>query len=162
MRGKITKSIVRLSYRLNAACLLILLCLLLTGSAAAAVGTTPRLSQDPLTDEEIAVYRKVIQEYLARRASIRQLNVADRTVPLDQTVFLRASCHKEDPPQVLGERVRICLDLDKTGIPFTAGEEKQTIHKLDDSIVSGLDAVVVDPEKQRDKAGSIQAGLFTM
>jgi hypothetical protein len=86
----------------------------------------PRISGDSLTDEQIAIYRTVLRDYL--RGSDGSLNVSVMTEPLDQS---DESCLK---------RMRL------ENLKLSA----LVIHKLGQSLASDTKIVLVDPERQRD------------
>lgn len=91
----------------------------------------PQLSKEPLTSEQVAVYRAVL-EYYVKDGAVGVLNVANRTEPLDQSGFWSNSeCFKGFEPPA------------KTSAPV--------VHMLDSSL--GLDRrfALVDPDSQQKK-----------
>lgn len=89
--------------------------------------STPKtkVSDEPLTADQIEVYRVVLREYT--RGSDAALNLANRTQPLDQ-------------PELGGE----CLQ----GIDLEPGKVAM-VHRLDPSVAFGPKIVLVDPDRQQ-------------
>lgn len=88
-----------------------------------------KVSSDPLTEEQVAVYRTVLDSY--SNGSNATLNVADKTETLDLS---------EDKDCLKG------IDLD-TGNPSTS-----VVHRLDDRVTKmKKNTVLVDAELQQKK-----------
>jgi len=107
--------------------------ILILSPLAAAQGDGPRpiVSSDPLTAEQIAVYRAVLEDYTKDSKGV--LNVADRTEPLDQSgVGFDEACFKDIQAQPARDSVHV-------------------IHKLGLSLVLDKRFALVDPERQQDK-----------
>jgi hypothetical protein len=103
-----------------------LACLLYLGSALPAEKPSPQLSKEPLTNEQVAIYREVLQNYVKDLKDM-QLNLANKTVPLDQSYngCLKGFSFPE---------------TDKNIVPI--------IHALNLSVVPNMRVVLVDPDKQ--------------
>ncbi len=88
----------------------------------------PKVSKDPLTAEQIAVYRAVLQGYT--NGSDNLLNVANKTEPLDQSEpFFGKSC--------------------MSGIELeTADASVPVVHQLDPSVAPSKKFILVDPDRQ--------------
>ncbi len=84
----------------------------------------PKLSDESLTTEQIAVYRAVLKDYL--KGSDGSLNVANMTEPLDQS---DKACFKG-------------MELDVTDLATV-------IHRLEPSLVADTKIVLVDPGRQQ-------------
>lgn len=85
----------------------------------------PKVSEEPLTTEQVAVYRAVLSDYL--KGSDGELNLADMTEPLDRTD-------------------NACLEgigLAATKIPAPL------LHRLEPSLVSNTKITLVDAEHQQ-------------
>jgi hypothetical protein len=102
---------------------------LLMCAAAQDDSPKPKVSDDPLTAEQIAIYRVVVQDYT--KGSDGVLNLADRTEPLERSA----------PLYDQGCTQGIELDHPKNSNPI--------IHKLDPSIAHGAKMVWVDPDRQQ-------------
>ena len=87
-------------------------------------GPKPRLSDESLTTEQIAVYRAVLSDYL--KGSNGSLNLANMTEPL----FRYRPCFKG-------------MELGNTSVPAPV------IHRLDASLVVNTKIALVDPERQQ-------------
>jgi hypothetical protein len=61
-----------------------LACLLYLGSALPAEKPGPQLSKEPLTDEQVAIYREALQNYVKDLKDM-QPNLVNKTVPLDHS-----------------------------------------------------------------------------
>ena len=83
----------------------------------------PPVSDEPLTTEQIAVYRVVLRDYL--KGSDGSLNLANVTEPFDQ----------------LGKACLKGMRLGHATMPTIT-------HKLEPSVVSNTKIVLVDPERQ--------------
>ena len=91
----------------------------------------PPVSNDPLTAEQIAIYRTVLEDYTKDGNGV--LNVANRTEPLEQSgVGFDKACFKG-----------IELKTARTSVPI--------LHKLDPAVVVDKRFTLVDPELQEDK-----------
>jgi hypothetical protein len=91
----------------------------------------PKVSKDPLTAEQIAVYRTVLRDYT--KGSGGSLNLADKTEPLDQSgPFFDKSCMKG-----------LELEPAESSVPV--------VHQLDFAVASNKKFVLVDPERQEEK-----------
>jgi len=103
----------------------------LTGGVAQTHDAKPRLSEQPLTAEQIAIYRAVLEDYT--KGSDVALNLASRTVPLKISGPLSdAQCLKsadvEPDPSVVS-----------------------MVHRLDPAVLLSLRMVLVDPNQQGKK-----------
>ncbi len=85
----------------------------------------PKISDEPLTTQQIAVYRAVLRDYL--RGSDGALNLADKTEPLDPS---DKACFKG-----------IEMEGSKKTVPL--------IHRLEPSLVVDTKIVLVDSERQQ-------------
>jgi hypothetical protein len=85
----------------------------------------PKVSDEPLTAEQMAVYRAVLQEY--PKGSDGALNLANRTEPLERS-DLEEECIK--------------------GIELEPKNSVGVVHKLDASVAFGPKIVQVDPDRQ--------------
>jgi hypothetical protein len=91
----------------------------------------PKVSKDPLTAEQIAVYRAVLRGYT--NGSDGKLNVANKTEPLDQSgPFFDKSCMKG-----------LELDPGESSVPV--------VHQLDPVVAANKKFVLVDPDRQEQK-----------
>jgi hypothetical protein len=90
----------------------------------------PKLSDDPLKPEQIAVYRAVIEYYA--KGSDGALNLASRTEPLDQSRALSdKACFKG-----------IQLEVAKTSL--------LVVHRLDPSVAPKTRIAMVDSDRQQE------------
>jgi hypothetical protein len=96
------------------------------GSLAQENASKPRVSNAPLTSEQIAVYRAVLAVYL--KGSDRVLNLANITEPLD-------------------EADAACLRGLDAGV---AKGSASVIHKIGPSLVADTKIVLVDPDRQQE------------
>lgn len=88
----------------------------------------PTLSKDPLTQEQIAVYRAVLADYL--KGSEGTLNLANKTSPVERSgSFWPEDCVKS-------------LELEP--VPKSG----PVVHAFDPAIDLGVKIVIVDPEAQ--------------
>jgi hypothetical protein len=88
----------------------------------------PMLSKEPLTQEQIAVYRAVLADYM--KGSEGTLNLAKKTVPLERSgSFWPEECVKP-------------MELEP--VPKSG----PVVHAFDPAIDLGVKIVVVDPEAQ--------------
>ncbi len=85
----------------------------------------PKVSDESLTTEQIAVYRAVLRDYL--KGSDGALNVANMTEPVEQS---DKACFKR-------------MELGDIKLPGPV------IHRLEPSLVSNPKIVLVDPERQQ-------------
>jgi len=92
-----------------------------------------KVSKDALTDEQLAIYRVVLNEY--KKDSHNTLNLSTRTYPLEL---------KEGP--FWGEE---CIK----DVTFTDGDDSrpQAIHAFNSTTTLAPDIVLVDPKKQEAK-----------
>jgi hypothetical protein len=91
----------------------------------------PKVSKDPLTAEQIAVYRAVLEDY--RNGFDGALNVASKTEPLDQSEpTLDKACMKG-------------LELENTG------NSVSFVHELSSAVAVSPKIVLVDPDRQQKK-----------
>jgi hypothetical protein len=146
------------------------------------------LSDEPITDNEIAIYREILQNELKMQnpKENRTLNLANKTVPLQQSILSDGGCvireiqksgevHKVDGVYRGEVWLTVCC-LDAT-FPETEKEKIPIVHRLDAAVAASLRVVLVDPDKQRDIIDKIeygndpikdvversfQAGLFTL
>lgn len=111
---------------------------MVTGGLAVSLAATaqdeapkPKVSKEPLTAEQVAVYRAVLQGYTNGTDS--PLNVANKTEPLDQSgPFFDKSCVKG-------------LELESTD------NSVPVVHQLDLSVAPNKKFVLVDPDRQEEK-----------
>jgi hypothetical protein len=89
----------------------------------------PTLSNEPLTNEQLAVYRAVLGNYL--KDSDGKLNLANRTDPLDRSRLSDGRCMK--------------------AVEQPTANSAQIIHRIDSSSALGAEIVLVDPDRQRDR-----------
>lgn len=87
----------------------------------------PTLSKNPLTTDEVAVFRAVLKDYL--KGSREVMLLADTTVPLEQSPTFVRTCAAE-----------IAAPLDR--------DARATIHHIDPSVVTGLNVKLVDAAAQ--------------
>jgi hypothetical protein len=95
------------------------------GAVAQENAPKPRVSDAPLTSEEVAIYRAVLTGYL--KGSDRVLNLANITEPLDGA----------DNACVRGLDARV------------AKESASSVHRVAPSIVADTKIVLVDPDRQQ-------------
>jgi hypothetical protein len=123
-----------------------------------------KLSEDPLNPEEIAVYREVIRHMLDSSSKYPQINLADKTVPINYRDIYGILCNRTEWNKTsygsAADRELItifCAALDITNMHFPGDGEAASplIHQLNSSVVSGLNAILVNPDKQREKIESI-------
>jgi hypothetical protein len=137
----------------------------------------PTLSKEPLTNEEIAIYREVLQhiQEMEEAKLDHQINLADRTEPIDQAAVFNDQCLRGNPMEVKGKFVPAEGPI--ITFPKPGKNALLIIHKFDASVLSNLKAVLVDLDRQRKKVDAIkvpdrtpedftgpncQAGLFTL
>jgi hypothetical protein len=91
----------------------------------------PKVSSDPLSSEQIDVYRAVLEDY--KKDDDSTLNLANITVPLDQFgSYFDKPCTK--------------------GIKLEAVKSSaQVIHRLDAGVAFGPKFLLVDPNRQEEK-----------
>lgn len=111
------------------------LCVILWGSLVlsfCAVAQTeapkPKLSDEPLTAAQLAIYRVVLKDYV--KDSKKVLNVANKTEPLDLSHMLVDKTCTED----------LKVDEHEQSVPV--------IHQLRDAVTLNLRAILVDPDQQ--------------
>jgi hypothetical protein len=92
----------------------------------------PKVSNDPLTTEQIEVYRAVLRDFL--NGSDGPLNLANVTEPLDTRVL---GCFKGMDVGVTKEAVSV-------------------LHRLGPSLVADTKIVLVDPERQQQVDPSVK------
>jgi hypothetical protein len=89
----------------------------------------PKISDEPLTADQIAVYRAVLKDYT--KGSQAPLNVANTTEPLDDSrPMFDDACFKE-----------VEASLPKPSVPIS--------HRLDHSLMPDMHLVFVDPDRQQ-------------
>jgi hypothetical protein len=117
-------------------------------AAAQSDAPKPAVSDDPLTTEQIAVYRAVLEDYA--KDSKGALNAADKTYPLKQAAEgLDEGCFKE-----------IQTKTAKDSVPI--------VRKLDDSLRLDRGFFLVDSDRQTEKIRGnnrqkpSRTGLFTL
>jgi hypothetical protein len=142
----------------------LLSCLLLICSVLHSGQSGPKLSEDPLNAEEIAIYREVIRYMLASSSNYPQINLADKTIPLNYRDFFRGMCNRTELNKTNqgiaadSELITIfCAALDIADTHFPKADENASplIHQFDNSVVSGLNAFLVNSDRQREKVESI-------
>ena len=85
----------------------------------------PKLSTEPLTSEQIAIYRAVLKNYL--KGSDGKLNLANTTEPFDKSIST-------------------CLE----GIEENAIKKASlVVHRIEPLLVQNTNIVLVDPDKQQ-------------
>jgi hypothetical protein len=91
----------------------------------------PKVTKTPLTVDQLAVYRAVLEDFM--KDSDGSLNLADKTVPLDQAGPLSdEECVK-----------RLKLENSGQSAPF--------VHQLDQAVALNSKMVLVDPDLQQKK-----------
>jgi hypothetical protein len=91
----------------------------------------PRISEAPLTEEQIAVYRAVLERFT--KGSKGSLNLANKTDPFDlETLAANKECHKG-------------MNLDPESI------SGQIVHRVTPAIALSPRMVLVDPDVQQKK-----------
>jgi hypothetical protein len=124
---------------------MVLASIILTFSAVAQDGRRkPNVSKEPLTDEQIAIYRAVLRNYM--KESYGALNVSNRTEPLQLSRrFVDKDCIKG-----------IALEIVANSVPV--------VHKLSRAVAINARITLVDAEQQRRKIkeGDFATGLFTL
>jgi hypothetical protein len=91
----------------------------------------PKVSKDPLTADQIAVYKAVLKDYV--RGSDASLNVADKTEALELSgPFSDEDCGKG-------------LKWERSGAPDSV------VHQLDRAVTLGAKMVLVDADAQQKK-----------
>lgn len=105
-------------------------CLTLSSYAATQDQTSePKISDEPLTADQIAVYRAVLKDYT--KGSKGPLNVANRTEPLgDSRPMFDEACFKE-----------VEASVPKPSVPIS--------HSLETSLMPDMQIVFVDPDRQQ-------------
>jgi hypothetical protein len=98
-------------------------------SRAQADEPKPTISKDPLSTEQVAIYRAALADFIPSRGRTPQ--IANTTVPLRMMSLGRphsafVSC------------------VDGIGTP-SAQDQHQLVHRLDSSVVAGTDLPLVDP-----------------
>jgi len=91
----------------------------------------PTISKEPLSADQIAIYRAVLEKYV--KGMSQRLNLADVTETLDRSDLEDLP---EDPPCLKS------LDLEP------ASQSTPRVHQLDPAIASNLNVVLVDPDAQ--------------
>lgn len=104
----------------------IVLTLLFIAMAAGENQPKPRLSKDPLTAEQVAIYRAVLVQYVENDSSAA-LNIADATEPFSWPDDQK-ECSK--------------------GLSMEAATRPPIVHRLSPAVVLGPKMVLVDPERQ--------------
>jgi len=94
-------------------------CIMLVLSAFGQDEPKPTVSNDPLTDDQIAIYRTVLNDFVPGRGLSAQL--ADVTAPL--VISKRAQCANTPP----------------------ANDVKPVVHRLTAAVVTGKDLPLVEP-----------------
>lgn len=134
--------------------------------AAFAGGTPkPEMSNDPLTPEQIEVYRAVLKEYL--KGSDGALNLANRTEPLDQSdkecfkgIGVKAASvaiiHKVDPSLVLKTKI-ILVDPDQQQSTIKENDPQKLLKKAIDEHEK-----VTNEQLDRSVNQAFATGLFTL
>lgn len=112
---------------MRANALLVLATTLIAAISAMAQGDSPKISNAPLTDEQLVIYRIVIAEYL--KGSGGKLNLSNRTDPLRLGKFDKACAR----------------GIDREAIDNAAIE----VHKFNDTSPLIPSVVFVDPDKQQ-------------
>jgi hypothetical protein len=118
--------------KLRLVCAAVIVDLSLSLAAVAQDGVSkPQVSKDPLTSEQMAVYRSVLQGYT--NGSDSPLNVANKTAPMDTSgPFFDKAC-------VRG------LELENTRT------STEVVHQLDSSLALDRKFILVDPDQQEEK-----------
>jgi hypothetical protein len=118
-----------------------LACLLMLNAAEPSKQPNPQLLTDPLTSEEIAIYREVLQ-YSMKKDQV--LYVANKTAPRNQSDIF-PECFAKINPRKTGMEFK----LNEFQFIYPMSIHTQSIHTLDASVTSNLGAVLVDPDKQQ-------------
>lgn len=103
------------------------------GVAGQDAANKPALSKDPLTEEQVAVYRAVL-EFYTKGGTVGVLNIADRTEPLSESgVWSDEECFKsfESP-----------------------GGSHPVVHKLNGALPLSEHYRLVDPDRQQEKVSA--------
>jgi hypothetical protein len=91
----------------------------------------PRVSKSPLTSEQVAVYRAVLEDYT--KGNDGALNLANRTEPLEEPgPFFDKGCVKG-----------LALENNAQSVPV--------VHQLDRAVALNEKMVLVDPDRQEKK-----------
>lgn len=88
----------------------------------------PRLSKDPLTPEQVAIYRAVLAQYVGKDSSAA-LNIANRTEPF-------------------GSHLPGGEDECSKGLPMETVTQPPIVHDLSPAVALGPNMVLVDPKRQ--------------
>ena len=91
----------------------------------------PVISKDPLTAEQIAVYRAMLQAYTKGNKDAA-LNISNVTHPLDETGKFTGGCPKS------------------SGTAESKPSEPPVVHRMDSAVALNSKMVLVDPERQAD------------
>ena len=117
------------------------ICVLTVGTGAQTNTPTPKISSEPLTAEQIEIYRAVVNDYIKETRNAA-LNVSNKTSPLDLTgPLFEKGCMQG-------------IDLEKTA------NSVRVIHSLSSSAALSPKAVIVDPRRHVKQAYS--NGLFSL
>ncbi len=101
------------------------------GAATQNEAPKPKVSNEPLTAEQVAVYRAVLEDYT--KDADGALNLANKTEPLDQSgLWFDRTCIKG-----------ITLEAAENTVP--------DVHHLDPAVALNLRIVLVDPARQEEK-----------
>jgi hypothetical protein len=107
--------------------LISLLVICVSPLASVAQDSKAKSNREPLSDEQIAVYRAVLDHYMKNNKS--QLHVADKTEGLQELSLVDTDCATQ-------------FDLKKA-------KDLSVVYKLPANIAPNLKIVLVDPEQQR-------------
>ncbi|MBZ5524508.1 MAG: hypothetical protein LAP21_19895 [Acidobacteriia bacterium] len=112
---------------------------------AVPIEVQPELSKNPLTAEQVQIYRVVLEQYV--RDSDASLNIAIQTQAFDLTGFFVGLKASEG-----------CLK----GIELkNLKETASTVHKVDARVLMGKKMVLVDPKKQTALVAKYDPGSST-
>lgn len=107
----------------------VLVALAVSAAVAQKHSKDPDFSEDPLTADQIAIYRTVLQDYV--KDEDRGLNVADTTQSIDEPIFEQG-----------------CLQSAGVELPPGAGH---VVRRLDPAVLPGPKMRLVDPGAQLEK-----------
>ena len=139
--------------------------------SAQADATKPEVRSNPLTAEQIAIYRAVLDDYMKDSAGV--LNVADTTEPLDQSGFgFDEGCVKNIQVQpdrdtvTMTHKLDLSLVRDKRFKLVDPGHQQEKIKQNDpQGVVKGViddHRVVTDKQLDRSVSRAFQTGMLTL
>jgi hypothetical protein len=131
----------------------------------------PRLSDDSLTPEQVAVYRAVLKDYTKK--SDAKLNLANKTEPLDQSspmfdkgCFSGIQTDTTQPSGLVVHRIDPTLVLNTRMTLVDPDQQRQTIEENDPQnlVKKAIDdgEKVTDVQLDRSVKKAFESGLFTL